>query len=347
MADNIDSSNDRANIAYLGSRKDVWHHHGQEMLAGQATAEWRKQAGLEFSAILAPVFANLNGPDFAHISADKRIVEIGNKRAIVRNDTGAVLGFASDGYQPHQPSEVLDWFDRYISVDDRFQLDVAGSLKGGAIIWATAKFNGEHSVAGEKHTARVLMSTTFDATRATINKMTETRVVCNNTLDTALADGLSCIRTTHRSKFDAARVGKELAALAQGVANYKQIGDALAQTELAKEQVSEFFKTLLDIPFDQIKADTSTRKLNQFAALNQAYRTTVAERGGNFDKDRPDAWTALQAITRYVDHDRSARGDNESEARFASAQFGTGNVMKGQAMQLLLPRIKDKVLIAA
>jgi hypothetical protein len=45
--------------------------------------------------------------------------------------------------------------------------------------------------------------------------------------------------------------------------------------------------------------------------------------------------------------DRSARGDNEGEARFASAQFGTGNVMKGQAMQLLMPRIKDKVLIAA
>src|ERR1035437_6723532 len=230
-----------------------------------------------------------------------------------------------------------------ISVDDRFQLDVAGSLKGGAIIWATAKFNGEHSVAGEKHTARVLMSTTFDATRATINKMTETRVVCNNTLDTALADGLSCIRTTHRSKFDAARVGKELATLAQGVANYKQIGDALAQNEMAKEEVSNFFKEILDIPFDQIKTDTSTRQVNQFAALNQAYRTTVAERNGQGG----DAWTALQAITRYVDWDRSARGDNESEARFASAQFGTGNAMKGRAMQLLLPRIKDKVLIAA
>ena len=343
MAANIDFSNGRANIAFLGSRNDIWHRHGQEMKPGQSNAEWRKQAGLEWAAVLAPVFANLNSAEFDHLAANLRIVEIGNKRAIVRNDTGAVLGFASDGYQPHQPAEVLDWFDRYISVDDRFQLDVAGSLKGGAIIWATAKFNGDHTIAGDKHTARVLMSTTFDATRATINKMTETRVVCNNTLDTALADGNSCIRTTHRSKFDAAAVGKELAALAQGVANYKAVGDALAQNEMAKEEVSNFFKTLLDIPFDQPKDKTSTRKLNQFAALNQAYRTTVAERNG----ETGDAWTALQAITRYVDHDRSARGDNEGEARFASAQFGTGSVMKAQAMQLLMPRIKDKVLIAA
>jgi len=44
--------------------------------------------------------------------------------------------------QPHQPAELLDWFKQYISVDDRFQIDVAGSLKQGEIIWATATFNG-------------------------------------------------------------------------------------------------------------------------------------------------------------------------------------------------------------
>jgi hypothetical protein len=154
------------------------------------------------------------------------------------------------------------------------------------------------------------------------------------------------IRTTHRSKFDAAKVGKELAALAQGFAEYKKIGDALALDTMAVEQVSEFFKTLLDIPFDAKKEDVSTVKLNQFSALNQAYRTTVAERNGKSG----DAWTALQAVTRFVDHDRTARvGDNGSKdaARFASAQFGSGADLKEQAMQLLLPRIKDKVLLAA
>ena len=42
------------------------------------------------------------------------------------------------------------------------------------------------------------MTTSFDTTAATINKMTTTRVVCNNTLSTALADGRSEVRTTHR-----------------------------------------------------------------------------------------------------------------------------------------------------
>jgi hypothetical protein len=50
-------------------------------------------------------------------------------------------------------------------------------------------------------------------------------------------------------------------------------------------------------------------------------------------------------VTRYVDHDRViAKGD---EAKFASSQFGSGAAMKGKAMALLMPRIADKVPVAA
>ena len=210
------------------------------------------------------------------------------------------------------------------------------------MIWATATFNGDIDVAGDKHKARLLMSTSFDASAATTNRMTTTRVVCNNTLDVATADHRACIRTTHRSKFDAAKVGRELAALAQGVVTYKAIGDALAQNEMSKEEVSNFFKACLDIPFEAKRDDISTRKSNQFAELTAAYRTTAAERNGKSG----DAWTALQALTRYVDHDRAVRG-GDSEGKFASSQFGSGADLKGKAMDLLLPRIKGKVLVPA
>lgn len=36
MSAEIDTSNGQYNVAYLGSRKDVWHRLGQEMLAGQS-----------------------------------------------------------------------------------------------------------------------------------------------------------------------------------------------------------------------------------------------------------------------------------------------------------------------
>jgi phage/plasmid-like protein (TIGR03299 family) len=331
MSANIDTSNSQDNIAFLGSRNDIWHRMGQEMPVGASIAVWAQKAGLAHTCSLAPIYTNING--------ELRAIE--ERRAIVRDDTFATLGVASPSYRIHQPSEMLDFFARQIEVDDRFALDVAGALDGGRKIWATAKFNGDIKVAGDAHKARLLFTTAYDTTAASIAKMSLTRTVCENTLAIALSDGFDAIRTTHRSVLDIAAVAKKLAAAAQSVTQFKAIGDALALNEMGREEVSEFFKTLLDIPFDQPKDETSTRKLNQFAALNQAYRTTVTERNG----DRDNAFVALQAATRYVDHDRSAKDDG---ARFASANFGGGGErLKGQAMQLLMPRIKDKVLIAA
>lgn len=338
MAHNIDMTNNRANMAFLGARNDIWHRLGQEMAVGMTVEQWAQAAGLDWTAIKAPALAALEGPQWDHIDASRRFMPVEDRYFICRSDNGAALGYASDIYQPVQPRDVLDWFQRYISVDNRFQLDVAGSLKGGTIIWATATFNGDLNVAGDKHLARVLMTTTFDGSGATINQMTMTRVVCNNTLNVALTDKGAIVRTRHNTRFDAARVGKELAQLAQGCVQFKAVGDAMAQHQMAKEDIAMFFRDCLDIPRDATVKDVSTRKINQSNAVRAAYARTVAE-------GAPDgsAWAALNAITRYVDHDRTSGAD---EKQFLSSQFGSGAALKGKAMELLLPRIADKVAVS-
>jgi phage/plasmid-like protein (TIGR03299 family) len=339
MAHNIDMTNGRANIAFSGARADIWHRLGQQMQPGQSIDDWAREAGLNWEAIKVPAIASLSGSQFDHIEAAKRFREVEDRNFVVRSDNGHPLGYVSDRYQPVQPREVLDWFDRYIAVDDRFKLDVAGSLKSGEIIWATATFNGDMKVGGDNHVARLLMTTTFDGTGSTINKGTMIRTVCNNTLDMALADKSATIRTRHSTKFDAAKVGRELAAIAKGFEQYKAIGDAMADVEMSKDQVSKFFKEILDIPFDAKRDDISARKSNQFSALNNAYRTSVREGAAD-----GSVWAALQALTRYVDHDRTSGSD---ESKCLSSQFGSGAQLKEQAMGLLLPMVKDKVLVRA
>jgi phage/plasmid-like protein (TIGR03299 family) len=303
------------------------------MAPGMSIEQWAQSAGLAWEAVKVPAYADLGG------IAGHSLVNVPERFFNVRNDTGHVLGFMSDRYQNVQPREVLQWFDRYIHVDDRFQLDVAGSLKSGEIIWATATFNGGITVAGDNHTARLLMSTTYDGTGSTINQATITRVVCNNTLNAAHFDKRAVIRTRHSTAFKADAVAKELAAVAKGFEVYKLMGDALAQAEMAQEAVADFFKDCLDIPRDAKTDDISTRKQNQYLELASAYRTTIAE-----GAEQGTGWACLQAVTRYVDHDRGTRGGtSEDEARFTSATFGSGNALKGKAMELLMPRIKDRV----
>ena len=344
MAHNIDFSNNQANVAFLGSRNDVWHRLGQEMAPGMTIEQWAASAGLDWQAIKVPAIAALSGPAFDHIEASKRFLPVEGDCYVVRSDTGAALGHASDGYEPCQPSEVLDWFQRYVSVDDRFQLDTAGSLKGGKIIWAMARFNGTMDIVGDKHVARLLMSTTFDCTGSTINKATMVRVVCNNTLDAAVADGgKSIVRTRHNTAFNADRVHKELSRIAAGYSAYKAMAEAMVARDLTVSETSNFFKACLDIPFDAKESDISGRKRNQFQALGNAYRTTCLE-----GTEPGTAWAAINAITRYVDHDRSTRGgDSTDEAKALSANFGSGASLKAKAVGLLLPNFKVPELVAA
>ena len=322
MSHNIDMSNGQANIAFLGSRNDIWHRLGNAMEEGMTLDQWAVAAGLAHTVSKVPLYVEWNGTK----------VLVPNVKGIQRDDTGLVLGTGTDQYQIHQPREVLDWANRYVLQDSRFKIDVAGSLKEGRIIWVTATFGMDGvTIAGQKHVIRLLMSTTFDATGATVNKLTDTRVVCNNTLDVALGgDRRAEVRSRHTSKFNADRVSRELEGMAQAVDTYKAFGDTMADMRMVKDTVAKYFKRLLDIPFDAKAEDTSTRKLNQYGDLNRAYGQTVAE-----GAPRESAWAALQSVTRYVDHAKSTRGGNESEARLLSAQFGAGAAMKAEAVRLL------------
>ena len=335
MAHNLDMTNGRANVAFLGSRNDVWHRMGQEMQKGMSIDDWAQAAGLDWNAVLVDAYADLSNV------TNNGLTKVPGRQFNVRSDNGYVLGQMSDRYQNVQPREVLAWFEKYISVDDRFELDVAGSLKNGEIIWATAKFNGPMQIAGDEHRARLLMSTTFDGSGATTNQATTTRVVCNNTLNVAQFDKRAVVRTRHSTTFKPDAVAKELAQIAKGFEVYKLMGDALAQAEMSRQQVADFFKDCLGIARDAKSEDISTRKQNQYQDLARSYRTTV-------DEGAEGGWAALQAVTRYVDHDRSTRGGaNEDEARFTSAQFGSGDNLKGKAMGLLMPLIKDRVPVLA
>lgn len=345
MSHNLENRDGRWSFAFTGSRDQIWHRLGQELPKDATQAQWEKAAGLDFEVIKVPAIVSLEGPQFDHIAPSSRFLPAPNRKFIVRQDNGYALGLASDAYKIVQPRDVLDWFTKYITVDERFHLDAAGVLHSGEAIWATAAFNGDLKVAGESHKARLLMSTSFDQSRPTTNQGTTTRAVCNNTLSTAWADGRAVIRTSHRSHFNGEQVAKELATIAQSFDTFKKMGDLMAATAMAKDEVSRFFKELLEIPFDAKEADVSGRKLNQFAAMSQAYGVTKRERNTKAD----DVWSALQAVTRYVDHDRSVRNVQQDDAndvavgRFAAATFGTGNELKGKAFNMLLPRIKDKV----
>jgi phage/plasmid-like protein (TIGR03299 family) len=335
MAHNIENRDGVYSFAFTGERSEIWHRLGQELPAGSGREEWINAAGFNYHVEKVPAIASLSGDMFNHLDPEKRFVET-DKRFTVRHQTV-------------QPVDVWDWFEQYITCDDRFHIDAAGVLGSGERLWMTARFNGSLDVAGDRHIPRLLMSTSFDASQATRNEATMTRVVCQNTLRAAHANAKAMIKTRHNTRFDGRQVHKELGQIAQSFVEFKALGDAMAQTAMTQRDVEVFFTSLLGIPADAKAADISTRTRNIAADLGSSYRKTQRER----NSDRNDCWTALQAVTRYVDHDRTVRNaPNETVGRFDSGTFGSGDAMKGKAMQLLFPLIdpllfREKVLLPA
>ena len=337
MAHDLNQENGRFSIAYSGSRDDVWHRHGQEHMEGKSDAEWMAAANLDFEVGQAPAFASIP-------CTDKIVSAPGffnyNKK------TGAIYAHVSDRYKVFQPDDMRAFFAQFIGVDDRWSFDVMGKLGNGSKIWMAARFLPSLEVAGERHQARLLATTTFDTTGATIVKPVVTRPVCANTIAAGMAEGHGHISVRHNTRFDRTRVTKQVTDLTRSVEYFKTMGDAMALAAMAEREISDFFKQVLEIPFEAKPADISARSMNAFNDLSRAYSQSVRE-----GAPRQSAWAALQAVTRYVDHDRSTRRGSgigtEDEARFASANFGSGDALKGKALAFLMPRIKDKVAVLA
>ena len=350
MSANLDQTLGFVALAFTGARSGIWHGTGQSIdakateLGRPLTLEeiW-SLAGCNFDVAKVPLVVDLAGAQYDHLEPAKRMLAYPDRFAHVRVDTGAALGIGSDQYQLVKPADIRDTFAHYLEADDRFAITTVGALDGGRRIWAQAQFEGEHTVAGDRHKRHLLMSTTFDSTSATVLQGSETRVVCENTIRVALGEAAPVVRVRHSTKFDMVRARKELAAIAAGFDTYKAMGDALATRKLASEELAGFLRDVLDIPRDAKPDDVSTRKKNQRQAIIDALLISANERGldaYSVKRGDTDAFTALQAVTRYVDHERDA---DDTENRL----FGSGAALKEKALGLLMPMIADKVAVPA
>lgn len=95
MSGNLDMTGGRANMAFMGSRNDIWHRMGQQMSPGQTIEEWAKAAGLGWSAVKVSAIVGLTGDQWDHIDASKRFLPAPDRAFVVRSDNAALLGYVS------------------------------------------------------------------------------------------------------------------------------------------------------------------------------------------------------------------------------------------------------------
>lgn len=317
-------------IAFVG--ETPWHGLGQQLTPGQPLEIWAKEAGMDFSIGGVPVQYALRTPT----ALGSRVTNFNYpaRQVLFREDNNAPLSIVSNSYKVVQPLEVLDFFRSLIETAG-FKMNTAGVLFGGAKYWALAETGAETRIMGQDAVRGfLLLATACDGSLATTAKNTSVRVVCNNTLDFATAEGGVAIKIPHSTKFDADQVKAQLGLAHQDFAQFAEQANVLARRKVSDHEAL----TWLARVFGQAKEDGEINldELNLGQARNIKTCLELFKgrgKGSNLKSSDGTAWGLVNSVTEWADHARNTRSQ---DAKLNGAWFGDQAALKQQAFAAAL-----------
>ena len=311
----IDLSNYRENMAYVGQKP--WHGLGQELKPGMPLEVWRREAGLEFEYRTSPILFDVGHPV-------GELEQFDDKFVIYRSDTKAPMAVVSNRYHPVQPKEIIEFFRELIDIHG-FEMETAGSLKGGSVIWALAKTGLDFSFGRDTCHQYALLMTSCDTKLATRATLTAVRVVCWNTLSAALNRAeTDLVVVRHSQQFNQRMVKQNLGFVESTWDQFADASKAMTKTRLKDVDV----KTAIIRIFGDPERDADDQP-QQRAMAKVLELFNGKAKGANLPSADGTAWGLLNAVTEYVDHHTVER---QSGGRLASAWTGVGKRIKDKAL---------------
>lgn len=317
-------------MAYDKNGGTPWHGLGQPVPPDASLDDWAKLGHVDWMVAESPVNFNIPGG-----FRDSMIpAEMLNRKVLYRTDTMDPLSIVSVGYRVVQPIEILEFY-RDLIHNNNFTMETVGSLDEGRRVWAMAKMGDGFTLPGDDTVIPYcLLMTSYDTSLATTLMFTSVRVVCNNTLEFAVAKGddseesTSVFKVPHTEDFDAAALKFESGLIDDSWKEYSELCAEMSRYTLPSTEAVEFFtKCIFTVdqlrytPWDELPA----AQLKAYAAIMEGY---LSGRGAKIRAAHNTLWGALNAVTEYVDHNKPAYNQNN---RFKASLSGAGRVLKQKA----------------
>lgn len=313
-------------MAYAG--QTPWHGLGSKLEYGASIEDWTAAAGMDWRILRSVIrYATSRDPN-------AQLRQMGDKHVLFRSDDGNALSVVSDGFEIVQPRAVLEFF-RDLTDSFGYKLETAGTLFDGRRFWALVSSGLTGTMKDERDRINnyLLLSTSCDGSMATEVREIDICVVCHNTLSVARMKKASA-RVTHRSKFDADAVKKELG-LTNAYSRFEETMDLFREMagikatdkDLMTQTIELFNPSSLELVVDDYKKLLDAKQVRRVMDL----AVSGNQIGGNYDGRKGTQWAWLNAVTQFIDHEAAARTSNN---RLASAWFGKGDQIKTRALEI-------------
>ena len=272
---------------------------------------------------------------------------------LIRDDNGAALSAVSKQYNVHTISALMRIMKRLCDKHG-FLMNTIGSLDGGKKIWALAKIEAEYRLIDEVIAPYVLLSTTFDKSGETPARLTETCVVCNNTLQYAERSRPE-LSISHKRELDEDKFVNDVVVVKKDHEKFVEIASNLAEKTLTPTEVSELIITVASRgkenaieDYEQMIADRFNNKLDPVDAprlraiervKDQLIKAMANSPGHHLRARQMTPWGVIQGMTNVVDFqlptqvsasikDAEQRKFAESNNRLSRSWFGSGQTLK-------------------
>lgn len=178
-----------------------------------------------------------------------------DRQAIVRNDTGAVLGIPTDGYAIVDNGEMGHIVEAVLGADPNVRFDTAGSVRDGRQVYCVAYLDEPIQINGDPSQTIPYLTVlnSHDGTGACKVALSMIRVVCANTFQmadaAADAHGFQVsLRHTGDVTERVAEATQMIAAAREGARIYFEQQQQLAQIRITDSLVTDFLDDFIPVP---------------------------------------------------------------------------------------------------
>lgn len=254
----------------------------------------------------------------AHIVIKEKRVQIPRK-GLVRESDGYVLSVVSPGWNPVQNAEAFAFFNDFVAAGD-MEMQTAGSLKNGELVWALARIKEDsfEAVKGDVIGNYLLFTNPHRYGQRCSVAQIALRLVCLNGLVMPMTTKI--VNFDHRVKFDPDRVKEALGIARVQLEKYKESAKFLASKSYTVEAMQEYFNEMFPRTSD---AKGKGEKSKNFA---RALEVVETQPGANFAKG--SWWQPFNAVTYILDHEHGKTQDNRLESNW----YGYGAKQKNIAL---------------
>ena len=319
---------DLLTVGFIELYGNAWHNHPHCTHKEGAVTVEEARTVFGYTPELVPLI--IQGTDFA----------VPGAHAIIRRDgpEGKITVLwpsVGDRYVIIQNTELLAWLESGILLPYQVSLESVGTLLNGQKAFVNIILN-EHTVPGDnsKTVTRLMYSNSFggDSLQGCAHT---TRIVCNNTLRVAVAQGAAnnTLRKFRHTKNASLKIEEHMVELTELVATIREHHekiDMLATMPMTVEQVRSFINALVPVPAEEGRG--KTRRTNQQEAIIKVFEEKDDLQG----KIARTRYAMLQAVTDWADHDSSVRNGDDQGGRFWDGIWGGKDEFKQEALKQIL-----------